>query len=92
MIIHHKGSVSLQLTGENENTILKVQQLSLSSGQIAYVEDYINFGLTVKVENGVLSISNEAGKAKAGTYRIILIREQNGAELSRVEIPFFIHY
>ena len=92
MIIHHKSSVSLQLTGENENTILKVQQLSSSSGQIAYVEDYNNFGLTVKVENGVLSISNEAGKAKAGTYRIILIREQNGAELSRVEIPFFIHY
>ncbi len=92
MIIHHDGEISFQLAGENEKTILKVQKFSSADGQMAYVEDENNFGLNVKTENGVLSISNLAGKAKAGTYRIVLLREQNGHELIRIEIPFFIHY
>lgn len=92
MIIHYNSSVSLNISGENEQTVLKVQRFSSVNGQMAYVEDENNFGLTVKTENGVLSISNEAGKAEAGTYRIILAREQSGYELNRIEIPFFIHY
>lgn len=92
MIIHQNSSVSLIISGENEQTVLKVQKFSSVNGQMAYVEDENNFGLTVKTENGTLSISNEAGKADAGTYRIIFAREQNGREIKRIEIPFFIHY
>ncbi len=92
MIIHHNSSVSLMISGENEHTVLKIQKFSSVNGQMAYMEDENDFGLIVKSENGILSISNEAGKADAGTYRIILAREQNGHELNRIEIPFFIHY
>jgi len=92
MIIHHNSSLSIRITGADENTKFKVQYLSEINGQITYMEDDNSFGLTVKAENGVLSISNEAGMAKAGTYRIIFVREQNGAEVTRVEIPIFIHY
>ena len=40
----------------------------------------------------VLSISNEAGMAPAGSYLLTLERTQNGQILSSLEVPFFIHY
>ena len=92
MIIHHNTSISLRIEGEDEQTSFEVQKFSPVDGQMAYVEDENDFGLTVKTENGVLTISNEEGEADAGAYRIIILREQNEIELKRIEIPFFIHY
>jgi len=96
------GSGLLQYSISRDTTGLswKLTRLIRTADGVAYTEDENQFFLTVDVQEKnvdeqtktVLSISNEAGMAPAGSYLLTLERLQNGHVLSEKEIPFFIHY
>lgn len=100
MVICGSGLLQYPISNDTTGLSWKLMQLQRTDGGIAYMEEEDQFFLTVDVKEKtmdgqtekVLSISNEAGMAPAGSYLLLLERTQNGQLLSELEVPFFIHY
>ncbi len=96
MIIAKSGSLSLPITGSDEKMEIIVERLVIKDGVTERVTADDSFGIEITVaadENSeTLTISNAAQSAAAGSYRITLLRDHNGVELRRIEIPLFIYY
>ena len=99
-VICGSGLLQYQMTEDTIGLSWKLTQLKRTDRGVAYMEDENQFYLAVDVREKtvdgqtekVLSISNEAGMAPAGSYLLTLERTQNGQILSSLEVPFFIHY
>lgn len=95
-VITQNGSITVPVTGDEEDLVLLVQQLKRTDSGSVYAQ---SDALSVKLKpdgnnngNYQLEISNKAGKAPAGTYRITLIRMCGEQIVSTCQMVFFVHY
>lgn len=98
VILESLGNIELPISGVGNDVFWTLEYLAQTENTIGYVEakDLIVELSTVAAEDGteqtVLTISNEAGLALAGTYRLSVQRTLNGFVISSYEIPIFLHY
>lgn len=92
MIINGASRLLLDTAGGTERLTITVEGLIKTETGTKYVTDPDNFGITVWIDGGKLIIANDYAKAKAGSYKLTLVRSYGELEQKRIEIPFFIHY
>lgn len=91
-VINGNETLTLPITGDSTGFSWQIQHLTQTDKGIAYTQTE---NLTVRMqEDGAkaLVISNEAGTAKAGTYRLTLTRKDDGVIIATCYFDFFIHY
>lgn len=96
-VISGNGSLSIPMTGDEEGLTYRVECLTKTDDEISYVEsEKVTVQiLQVEDEDGQqleLKLSNTAGQAPAGTYRVTLIRTCGDVTVSTCQMVFFIHY
>lgn len=96
--ISGNGSLSIPMTGDEKELTWRVEYLTNTNDSIAYIESDKVTVQILQTEDGdgleqlVLKLSNTAGKAPAGTYRVTLTRTCDGVTVSACQMVFFIHY
>lgn len=95
-VIHGMGGLTVSMTGDEDDLIILIQHLEKTDSGAIYVQsEELDVQIRPDRENDgqyLLEISNQDGRAPAGTYRLTLIRMCGEQLVSTCQMAFFVHY
>ena len=95
-VLHGSGSLAIPVFGDEDGLMILIQHLEMTNSGAMYLQsDLLDVDLQpIQESEGqyILEISNQAGKAPAGTYRVTLIRMCCDKIVNTCQINFFLHY